>query len=435
MRTDERDTVETRIPPGDNDAEESVLGCLLLMPSLIGDLGHTLDPSDFWRPQHGLLYQAMIDMYATGQPVDTVTISSELRSRGHLDAIGGPSALLGLQNATPAITNAHRYAELVIDASRRRRAIAFFADRIEECYRGRPIDEIIADADPRVDDLIASRSSTVEGLSSIADFVTLATRSVETRPWLIPHVVKAMWKTLIVATEGAGKGNLLWFLALHSAAGRDPWQPSRRITPVRCLYVDAENADEDIVHQVEVVNTRDDLVLEAGDNMSILHREGGMNLRTRRAQAELEATLQRTRAQIVFAGPLYKLFRRGSREDMEQVAIEVTDYLDDLRKRFNIAILIEHHAPKGTQGKREMVPFGSGQWMRWPQFGLTLEAIGNVAADDDHYRLEVGRFRRDRGRADWPQTIERGASMSITAWTPWWRDGRTQKLIDQGVAL
>lgn len=431
---------DDRLPPEDLEAEQAALGAMLLRPQLIDDLGHDLDPGDFHKSHHQFIYQCLLDMWATGQPIDMVTVTDALKRSGHLDAVGGSQYLLELTNATPSISSAHRYASIIIDFSRRRRAIMFWAELSGDAYQvGNDFDAVLARADASADRLIAPRSAEIRGLSRVGDFVTRAEEIDRLRPWLIPHVMKAMWRVILVAGEGIGKAVLMRFLAIHAACGLDPWQPNLTCEPVPCLYLDCENAESSIARQLRIANRQireRSLIQTAHDlgTLHILHREEGMNLLDRRAQADFEASIQRAQAKIVFMGPLRKLFRRTRGADHEQVALEFTEYIDSLRKRYGIAVMIEHHAPKGSNGQRDMTPGGSGVFLGWPEFGLTLEPIGNIAKDATEYTLEVGRFRPDREIADWPDTIQR-TSDSRLAWVPRWPKGRMNHLLDHDIAF
>lgn len=113
-----------RVPPHNPQAEESVLGALLLSGDAINAVGEVgLDPGDFYRPAHQHIYDAIRSLVAKGEPVDAVTVADELRHHGMLDLIGGVETLHSLQNATPAISNAHHYARIVQDTSLLRRLI------------------------------------------------------------------------------------------------------------------------------------------------------------------------------------------------------------------------------------------------------------------------------------------------------------------------
>jgi replicative DNA helicase len=124
-----------RVPPHNVQAEESLLGALLLSRDAIGvaaELG--LEPGDFYKPAHQHIYEAIKALSSAGQPVDTVTVGDELRRVGLLDEIGGMAALLDLQNATPAISNAGRYANIVQDTAMLRRLIGVASQIAEIAY-------------------------------------------------------------------------------------------------------------------------------------------------------------------------------------------------------------------------------------------------------------------------------------------------------------
>ncbi|MGD9701528.1 MAG: replicative DNA helicase [Acidimicrobiia bacterium] len=125
-----------RVPPHNLNAEESLLGALLLSRDAVGtaaELG--VQASDFYKPAHQHIYEAIRVLAATGQPVDPVTVADELRRAGLLDEIGGSVALLEMQSATPAISNAGRYARIVQDTALLRRLIGVASDIAELAYQ------------------------------------------------------------------------------------------------------------------------------------------------------------------------------------------------------------------------------------------------------------------------------------------------------------
>src|SRR5262245_6044599 len=66
------------VPPQNLDAEESVLGAMMLSPGAIGAVSEVLSASDFYRASHGVIYRAALDLYAKGEPVDAITLCDEL---------------------------------------------------------------------------------------------------------------------------------------------------------------------------------------------------------------------------------------------------------------------------------------------------------------------------------------------------------------------
>ena len=103
-----------RVPPHNIDAEESVLGAMLLSRDAIGVVSEMgLNPQDFYRPANRHIFDAIRALYASASPADTVTVADELRRAGLLVEVGGPEALHELQNSTPAISSARHYAKIV----------------------------------------------------------------------------------------------------------------------------------------------------------------------------------------------------------------------------------------------------------------------------------------------------------------------------------
>lgn len=126
---------DQRVPPHNLEAEESLLGALLLSRDTVGEVAELgLVPSDFYKPGHQHIYDAIRALTGAGQPVDVVTVGDELRRVGLLDDIGGSSALLDLQNATPAVSNAGRYARIVQDTALLRRLIGVASQIAEIAY-------------------------------------------------------------------------------------------------------------------------------------------------------------------------------------------------------------------------------------------------------------------------------------------------------------
>ena len=101
------------VPPQNLDAEESVLGAMLLSPGAIGAVSEIVDAGDFYRDSHATIYRAALALYAKGEPVDAITLVDELEERGELDAAGGRTRIHELAALVPATANAAHYARIV----------------------------------------------------------------------------------------------------------------------------------------------------------------------------------------------------------------------------------------------------------------------------------------------------------------------------------
>src|SRR5512133_157548 len=111
------------IPPHDLDAEESVLGAMLVSGNAIAIVSEMLKPEDFYRRSHATIYETILTVYAEGGTVDSITLINALQNRGLLDDVGGKAAVHTLASTVPAVANASRYAEIVRDASTYRNLI------------------------------------------------------------------------------------------------------------------------------------------------------------------------------------------------------------------------------------------------------------------------------------------------------------------------
>ncbi len=101
------------VPPQNLEAEESVLGAMLLSATAIGAVTEVLHASDFYRESHGTIYQAALTLYGKGEPVDAITLANELDERSELERVGGTAKIAELAAVVPATSNAEHYARIV----------------------------------------------------------------------------------------------------------------------------------------------------------------------------------------------------------------------------------------------------------------------------------------------------------------------------------
>jgi replicative DNA helicase len=113
-------------PPHSIEAEQSVLGAVLLWDGALYGLviEEGLKPEDFYRDRHRLIYESMLALYQESQPVDPLTVTEHLRSRGELENAGGQAEVDGLTGAVPAVGNALRYGRIVREHALLRRLLA-----------------------------------------------------------------------------------------------------------------------------------------------------------------------------------------------------------------------------------------------------------------------------------------------------------------------
>jgi replicative DNA helicase len=109
--------------PHNLEAEESLLGAMLLSYPAISACWGIVDATDFFAPRHGVIYEAIVSLWSRGLAVDVITVGDELGRQGRLEQVGGYVGLSALSASTPSISNAPRYAQIVADCAVQRRLI------------------------------------------------------------------------------------------------------------------------------------------------------------------------------------------------------------------------------------------------------------------------------------------------------------------------
>lgn len=140
-----------RTPPQDLDAETSVLGSMMLSKDAIADVVEHLRGEDFYKPAHETIYDVILDLYASGEPADAVTVSNALSKSGDLARIGGAAYLHTLIQSVPTSANAIFYAEIVRELALLRRLVTAGTRIVQMGY----------DAQGDTDDLINRAQSEV----------------------------------------------------------------------------------------------------------------------------------------------------------------------------------------------------------------------------------------------------------------------------------
>src|SRR4051794_9715486 len=113
-----------RLPPHNVEAEEAVLGSVLLDREVIGRVSGNVDAKDFYRERNGLIFQAMLDLYDRHEPVDYLTLTDELERTQRLEQAGGVIFLSGLLGVVPTPIHAEYYAKIVAASAFMRRLIS-----------------------------------------------------------------------------------------------------------------------------------------------------------------------------------------------------------------------------------------------------------------------------------------------------------------------
>lgn len=393
-----------RVPPHHLQAEESLLGAMMISKEAIGIGVDRLTDRHFYKTGHGHIFDAIHRLHRDGEPCDPVTVADKLQRMGLLDAAGGYTALAKLQAATPNLSGPpiKRYAKIIDEHYTLRRMIGV-AGEIEELGYATPDD--IGETIGRVEQLYKSlaelqRKDLPDGYSTLDAFLARAAEQGEDfAPWLVPGLLKRDWRTIIIGDPGSGKSLLLQQIAIAAAGGFHPFNGSLLPRPLSTLIVDLENPEERVESGTRPLR---DAALEAkayeSENCHLWHERQGIDLTRRSYQSELESVVRDCQPDLVVIGPAYKMApMRGA--DSNDVVARVLDFMDSLRIDYGFALMMETHPPRGDGPKRA---FGSAQWEMAPEISITMNEVDPV---DGARCFDLGRARGDRVSNEWPTKI------------------------------
>ncbi|PTM56880.1 replicative DNA helicase [Desmospora activa] len=149
-----------RMPPHNQEAEQAVLGAVLIEPSVLVTVTERLRPEDFYRQAHQRLLQVMIDLSEQGEPVDLVTITSALQDRKSLDEVGGVPYLTELIGTVPTAANVDYYAQIVEEKAILRRLIRTATEIATSGYSGaEEVAHVIDQAEKKILEISQRRMS------------------------------------------------------------------------------------------------------------------------------------------------------------------------------------------------------------------------------------------------------------------------------------
>ena len=148
-----------KIPPNDIEAEQAVLGSMLLDKDAIIEAMNNLKPDDFYREENKLIFSAMLSLYGRAEPIDMITVKDELVSLGKLEVCGGLEYIAELSDKVPTTANADQYIKIVEEKSILRSLIKTSNELIELGYdQTLEVDEIIEKAEKNVFNLLKNRN-------------------------------------------------------------------------------------------------------------------------------------------------------------------------------------------------------------------------------------------------------------------------------------
>lgn len=160
---------QLRVPPHSIDAEQAVLGGLMLAPEAYDRIAGKVDTKDFYRRDHQLIHQAICELAEKHRPYDAVTLGEWFKAQGQIEQVAGGAYLVELASTTPSAANVVAYAEIVREKAIMRNLIEVGTGIINDGFQpdGRDSTELIGEAQHRIGNLLAAQACELESIQPI----------------------------------------------------------------------------------------------------------------------------------------------------------------------------------------------------------------------------------------------------------------------------
>jgi replicative DNA helicase len=147
----ELDTLPFKLPPQNLEAEQSILGGVLMENAALNSVLEFLEESDFYREAHQKIFHSMIALSERNEPLDLITLTNELKKKKELDEIGGASYLASLVEAVPTAANIAYYAKIVKEKSTLRKMISTATEIVTQSFQeGKELEDLLDEAEQAI---------------------------------------------------------------------------------------------------------------------------------------------------------------------------------------------------------------------------------------------------------------------------------------------
>lgn len=388
-----------RLPPHSIEAEQGVLGCILLSPECLADCA-TLSLPHFYDLRHQELFKAIQKLDKKRIPIDLITLQRELSGNEAVELAGGLGYISSLDDAIPSAANLQYYLDIVIDKFYLRKLIQTCAEVIGRSY---DYEGDIADFKFSVNSDLASAMDDGESKREVWNVTDLGEFNVDDdkNSMIGNRFLCKSHAMLVIGSTGAGKSSLVVQMGSLWAMGK-PFFGASAIRPMRVLYVQAENDIGDMAEQVQGIaqNLRldfSDAMDLWNDNFKIIPQR---MLTGARFFKWLEREIETHRADIVIIDPLLNYVGIDIMRQDECSRL-VSEIIDPVLVRTKAIFIATHHTAKPRNQNPKFAGaddakydgLGSSVLSNWPRAKMTLSAV-----DDLTFKLELTKRGR-RARA------------------------------------
>lgn len=364
---------ESQLSPHNIEAEQSTLGSLMIMPSIYKDLLEIINASDFYRPAHGEIFDAICSLAARNEPVDLITLQEELRSRGRLEEVGGTQYLMTLIEQVPSAARAANYATIVKKLSIERREIALCLEisAIIQDTDGNPT--AVVEKIHKLDELAKNNISTVQ--LPLIKFADAVSEEIPEARWIIEGMIPKGGIVMIAGDSGVGKTWFAMQLALSACLGMK-FLGKFGASASGAIYVDCESGEiilrqrsknlwRAIYHSlIQDIEDQDDIEekseflgrLMTQMNFMLSYYES--NLLETEAVERIINQLKLNSAELLILDPFNRVFG-GNENDSGEIS-KFFNNMKKIRDETGAAIVLIHHSRK----KSFNAPSDAGQMLR-----------------------------------------------------------------------
>jgi hypothetical protein len=367
--------------PQNLDAEESVLGAMMLSPAAVDKVREALDPAAFYRESHGKICQAAFDLGSRGEPVDAITLADELAKRGQLEDVGGRKRIHELAALVPATSNVGHYAKIVRECAARREEAALGRALVSASENGGlPAHPDVAERVRLVLDA-PSDSSRLEPLWH----QEALKREVPEQRYLVSELVQPASLGTIAGEPETFKSLIAIEIAFRVVAGGKVFSRFDVETTGPAAYIWQDDSEANELDRIQRYSAAHNM-RDVPDLAWYLNR----GLRLPEHLPDLAAEIRRYSFALVVLDSFYNFCELDLRG--EEV-LPILNGLKAIADQTGAAILVVDHAPKpseSTRGRRpNLTPYGSifkAAAFRWGIYtaaasdGIHLSAGSNNAS-------------------------------------------------------